>query len=133
MNTNENAKPNRRRLFQMGLSAVAALPLLRATSAFAEDSCPTPDPDSKYAKAKKIDPKSGNAKRLDYVNNAADAKDHNKFKEGSNCGNCRFFRVKTSKESDKDWAPCTMLANRYVPSCGWCKQYNRDPKTMKKS
>ncbi len=61
-----------------------------------------------------------NKERLDYVLNAADAKSHAKFKEGSTCANCKFY--KKAKE-EGGYAPCPMLANKYVSHCGWCKSY----------
>ena len=61
----------------------------------------------------------GTAKSLKFVMEAKDAK-HKKYVSGQNCANCKFYVTK--KEFEK-WAPCKMLANKYVPACGWCKSY----------
>ncbi len=72
-----------------------------------------------------------NKERLDYVLVAGDAKGHKKYKDGQNCGNCKFYepnkKGKAKKEID-GYGRCAMLANKYVSRCGWCKSY----KAMKK-
>lgn len=67
------------------------------------------------------------AKRLSFVSVAENA-DHNSYKKGQNCGTCRFFNT---KQQDGDFARCAFAQNRYVPKCGWCKQYKEDPDKVK--
>ena len=69
---------------------------------------------------KLLDPKSKTAVRLAYVQKAEDGKGHPKWKANADCGNCKFYRP---YKKEKDYGKCTMAANRYVPSCGWCKSY----------
>ncbi len=115
---------SRRSFFKKGIMALAALPLVKSQTLFAADACPQPAPKDATASAKLLDPASAAGKRLDYVTNAADSK-NKLFKAGSDCGNCNFYNVKKEVEN---YAPCTMAANRYVASCGWCKSYRLDPK-----
>jgi hypothetical protein len=63
-----------------------------------------------------------NKSRLDYVLNAADAKGHKKFKAGSNCLNCKWYK---KKKEVGGYAPCPMMANKYVSACGWCKSWKK--------
>ena len=114
---------NRRDFFKKSFLAVGSLSLIPLGKLWAID-CPD-DPKDESVLGKLLKPDSPTAKRLDYFANAADATDHKKFKEGSNCKNCRFYQIKKEKE---DHAPCTMAGMKYVPNCGWCKTYNRHPK-----
>lgn len=75
-------------------------------------------------KGKVIDPEGTVAKRLGFVSNFEEAKDP-KHKEGNRCGKCKFFNV---AKKDGDFAPCSFASNQFVPNCGWCKQFNLDPK-----
>lgn len=115
---------SRRSFFKKSLMALAAMPLVRTQNVFAGVACPQKAPKDATAAAKLLDPTSAAAKRLDYVENAADSK-NKLFKAGAHCGNCNFYNVK--KVAD-NYAPCTMAANRYVADCGWCKSYRLDPK-----
>ncbi|MCO4794235.1 MAG: high-potential iron-sulfur protein [Bacteriovoracaceae bacterium] len=121
-------KSNRREFFKYGLTAIAAIPAIKVGSAFGAYKCPsvTKIDDAKVVK-KLIDPTGKTAKRLKFVMNAPDAKDHKKYKAGNLCGNCKFYKVK--KEA-QDHAPCSMAGNKYVPACGWCKSYKIDKKKM---
>lgn len=115
---------SRRSFFKKGLMALVALPLVKSQAVFGADACPQPAPKDATAAGKLLEPDSAAAKRLDYVVNATDSK-NKLFKAGDNCGNCNFYNDK--KEVEK-YAPCTMAANRYVASCGWCKSYRLNPK-----
>lgn len=121
-------KSNRRQFFKYGLMAVAAIPAMKVGTAFGAYKCPNTKKVSDEKVLKKlIDPSEKTAKRLNFVANANDAKDHKKFTKGAICGNCKFYNVK--KEA-QDHAPCSMVANKYVPACGWCKSYKADKKKM---
>ena len=111
------SKLNRRGFFKSLTSAVAVLPAMGLFNfAKAEDAKKCgPAPEGK----KFIKPEDKAAKRLKYVD-VATTSSHKKYKAGSNCGNCRFYK---KKKAAGDWAPCNMLANKYVSSCGWCQSY----------
>ncbi len=104
------SKLNRRSLFKsalVGIGAMVALP-----KAFAS-ACSVAAPPA----GKKV---AANKERLDYVVNAADATGHAKFKAGSNCANCKFYKADAKTEGH---GKCVMMANKYVSACGWCKSY----------
>lgn len=117
---------SRRSFFKKGLLALSAIPFVKSADVFAAPklTCPQAAPKDATAAGKLLDPASSAGKRLDYVANAADTK-NKLFKAGSNCANCSFYNQKKEVEN---YAPCTMAANRYVASCGWCKSYRLDPK-----
>lgn len=119
-----NNSTNRRRFFKLAVMSVASLPFLKFTKAFAEDNgCTNTDPTDDAVKNRMVKPDDAAAKRLDYVAHADDS-EHDNYTKGELCKNCRFYRVQQEKE---DWAPCTMLANRFVPACGWCRSYQPMP------
>ena len=115
-------KTNRRKLFKMGFLTLASLPFLKISKAFAE-ACKITEPTDPQVLNRMVKEDDPAAKRLDYVAQASDSK-HELFKEGQDCSNCRFYRVQMEKEN---WAPCTMLANRFVPTCAWCRSYQPNP------
>lgn len=121
----------RRSFFRAALLGLGALPLVKSTDALAgiAKACPQKDPTDAKALKKLLKPDGKVAKRLKYVANATDSK-HKKYTKGSLCGNCKFYKDKKEVEF---YAPCTMAANKYVPSCGWCKSYKLDKKKMKKA
>ena len=114
----------RRSFFKKGFLALAAIPFVKSQSAFAAVACPQKAPTDATAAGKLLDPAAAAGKRLEYVANAADSK-NKLYKKGDNCGNCSFYN---NKKEVENYAPCTMAANRYVASCGWCKSYRKDPK-----
>ena len=118
----------RRSFFKAAALGLGALPLLNAGKAFAGIAkvCPQGDPKDPKALKKLLDAKSKKATRLKYVTNATTSK-HKKYKKGSACGICKFYKAKKEVES---YAPCSMVANRYVASCGWCKSYKLDKKKV---
>lgn len=116
----------RRSFFKAAALGLSALPLLNAGNAFAK-ACPQADPKDPKALKKLLDVKSKKATRLDYVANAVDSK-HKKYKKGDDCGNCKFYKAKKEVEN---YAPCSMVGNRYVASCGWCKSHKVDKKKIK--
>ena len=74
-----------------------------------------------------------NKERLDYVLNAADAKDHKKYKkhaaDNPNCGNCKFYEPNKKGKANKEidgYGRCAMMANKYVSKCGWCKSWRKN-------
>lgn len=112
-------KSTRRSLLKGALVGLAGLPLFKGTLARAENS-------KKCAKApggvKALDFKSKTAQRVDFVAVAKDSK-HKKFKAGSNCGNCNWY-----KKPKEGWGKCAMVGNKYVPECGWCNKYKESKK-----
>ena len=120
---------NRRNLFKLGVATIASIPLLKisnliaAESELAWDACPTVVPEGlELAKEK--------AKtRLEFVADATTST-NKKYEAGAACGNCKFY--KTQIENGKltgetgGYAKCSMLANKYVNRCGWCKSYKQD-------
>ncbi len=116
----------RRSFFKAALLSLTAIPLLKSTGALAATakSCPQKDPTDKKALKKLLKADGKTAKRLDYEVNATASK-HKKYTAGSNCGNCKFYNAKKEVEN---YAPCSMAANKYVASCGWCKSYKLDKK-----
>lgn len=63
----------------------------------------------------KVDPESGQAKSLNYVHDASEAKGHAQFKEGSICSNCALW---TGGESE--WGGCGIFPGKQVAAAGWC-------------
>ncbi|MFT6070900.1 MAG: hypothetical protein ACJAT2_001863 [Bacteriovoracaceae bacterium] len=116
----------RRSFFKAALLSLTAIPLLKSGEALGAmaKSCPQGAPTDKKAIKKLLDYKSKTASRLDFVANATDSK-HKKFNKGEACGNCKFYNA---KKDLGNYAPCSMAANKYVPSCGWCKSYKLDKK-----
>lgn len=57
---------------------------------------------------------------LDYVNDASDAEDHDRFSEGSKCSNCTFWQG-----GDDEWGGCQHPEFRevLVNANGWCNAY----------
>ena len=115
-------KLNRRGFFKTLAGTLAALPVLgtfNIVEAADAKECGDAPADKRV-----ITPGEGPAKRLDYVAVASESK-NDKYKAGQDCSNCRFY-----KESKKvgDWAPCAMMASKYVSACGWCKSYKEKKK-----
>ncbi len=99
----------RRSLFKSLISAAAVAPFIKVTSLQAKKM------------PKKLELTSKTAKRLGYVLNAEDAKKGKhkaKYKAGSNCQNCRFY-----KKPKDDWAKCSMAGNKLVAKEAWCKSH----------
>jgi len=71
------------------------------------------------AGVKAVDEADATAKRLEYVMTASDSK-NKLFKAGQNCENCKFYKA---DKANAGWAPCTMMGNKFVAGCGWCKSY----------
>lgn len=108
---------SRRKFFKWAGLSLLSLPLLRVSNTFAEgSSCKTTPLTKEDLKARIVPLDDPMAKRLNYVENYSDT-EHPSYQEGQLCNNCRFYRTAQETES---WAPCTMLANRLVPGCGWC-------------
>lgn len=112
---------SRRDFFRKALFTLAALPLVKVADAVAS-ACPTAAPTSAAIKKKLLDFSSSTAKRLDFVANSVDASKHAKFKAGSSCGNCKFYKA---DKGEPTYGKCSMVANKYVPNCGWCKSYRK--------
>lgn len=115
-------KSNRRQFLGLAALTLAGIPLLKSHNAYAALKCPQGKPTDAKALKKLIDANGKTAKRLNFVNNAVDAKGHKKYTDGANCGNCKFYNKKKIVE---DYSTCAMVANKYVPACGWCKSYKK--------
>lgn len=116
---------DRRSFFKFGFLSLATLPFfskfhLGLSSAEAKDkkeACPATPPAGKTP----VDPASPAAQRLNYVLDSG-LSTHNLHKAGDSCLSCNFYR---KEKEEGSWAPCTMLALKYVPSCGWCKSFKK--------
>ncbi|MCP4913166.1 MAG: hypothetical protein GY909_08600 [Oligoflexia bacterium] len=113
---------SRRSFFKKALFGVASVAFLKSSETLAAlaKSCPQGAPTTDKVKKKLLDYTSKTAKRLNFVANSADAKGHKKFKAGQNCANCKFYKA---DKKEPVYGKCAMVANKYVPSCGWCKSY----------
>lgn len=101
---------NRRNFFQKALISLTGL--MAASKVFASECKVGAAPAGKKVAA--------DGERLDYQSNSVNAKAHAKFVAGSSCGNCKFYK---SANAEGGYAPCAMMANKYVSECGWCKSY----------
>lgn len=109
-------KFSRRSFFKFGLAGAAVVPFLtNITKSFAADACPTAAPAGKQVAS----PTEGMGKSLEYVTDSNTSKNPI-HKAGNACGNCKFFN---DKQIAGGYAPCAMMGNKYVSSCGWCKSY----------
>lgn len=125
---------NRRNLFKLGAAAIVSLPLLKidrllAGEELAWDACPTVVPEKIQKKLAKDKAKA----RLKFVADATTST-HKKYKPGAACGNCKFYKTKVKDGKlvgeEGGYAKCSMLANKYVNRCGWCKSYKADKKKL---
>jgi len=92
---------DRRTLLKLAALGTGSLAMARAPSVFAEDP--------------HVDPESGQAKALNYVHDAAEAKDHERFKEGSICANCALWQ-----SGEDQWGACGIFPGKQVNHDGWC-------------
>jgi hypothetical protein len=116
---------DRRTFLRVAALSFLAVPLLKSHKVFAAVACPQEQPTDAKVLKKLLDPAGKKAKSLQYVVNAVDAKDNKKYKAGSTCGNCKFYKA---KKEVGNYSTCAMAGNKYVPSCGWCKTYKLDKK-----
>jgi hypothetical protein len=107
---------SRRSFFKMGLASVAVVPLIaRVSKSFAGEACPTSAPAGKQIASSS----EGMGKNLEYVVDA-NASKNALHKAGDNCAKCKFYNDKLAAGG---YAPCAMMGNKFVTSCGWCKSY----------
>lgn len=99
-------QPARRRLLSCCALLIAGAPLLRRNVGAAE----------------MVDPNSAQAKSLNYVSDAKQAKDP-KRKADQFCHNCQFFQGAKDAKS----APCTVFAGKSVPAQAWCSAWVKKP------
>ncbi|WP_422133719.1 high-potential iron-sulfur protein [Endozoicomonas sp. ALD040] len=99
---------DRRKFMQLGL-ACTLIPLV------AMDTVAEP------AAAGEVQEDDPQAKALNYVKEASEAKGNPKYKEGDICKNCMFFEA--SKNNG-----CTLFAGRRVEEGGWCTAWVAKPK-----
>jgi len=125
---------NRRNLFKLAAATFIALPIFKLKNVFAadaielaSDACPAAIPEAIKDKLAKDKAKT----RLKFVTDATSS-DHKKYTPGEACGNCKFYKtkIKDGKITGESgsYAKCSMLANKYVNRCGWCKSYKKDKK-----
>jgi len=115
-----NTTTSRRNFFKKTLATVAIVPFMG--EAFAKACVMAAAPVGKKVLA--LTDKA--AKRLKYILDATKST-HKKYKAGDACGNCKFYKLK--KEASGH-APCSMMGNKYVTTCGWCKSYRLDKKKV---
>lgn len=96
-----NKSFDRRTLLKLAAFGTGSLAAARAPSLFAED--------------EHVDPSSSQAQALNYVHDASEAKDHERFKDGSNCANCALWQG-----GDKEWGACGVFPGKQVNTNGWC-------------
>jgi hypothetical protein len=109
-------KLSRRSFFKFGLAGAAVIPFLaNITKSFAAAACPTTPPAGKALATST----EGMGKSLEYVTDATTTKNP-LHKAGNSCVNCKFFN---DKQAASGYAPCAMMGNKFVNSCGWCKSY----------
>lgn len=68
-----------------------------------------------FAQDDRVDPASDQAKSLNYVHDAAEAADHDRYSEGSNCANCQLWQG-----GDAEWGNCGIFPGKKVAAEGWC-------------
>lgn len=106
----------RRNFFKVALASIIMAPfILRPNNSYAAKACPTVAPAGKPIAS----PLEGPGKALQYVVDAKMTKNP-KFKAGSTCLTCKFY---IANKAIDGYAPCTMLAMKYVNSCGWCTAF----------
>lgn len=111
----ENNKYSRRSFFKLGLSSLVAVPFLAKSANALAAGCPTTAPAGKQIASST----EGMGKSLEYVTDATTTKNA-LHKAGNNCGNCKFYN---KKQEAGGYAPCAMMGNKFVTTCGWCKSY----------
>jgi hypothetical protein len=105
----------KRRLFLKSIAtALLATPFIKALAQDPKE-CPATAP----ADVKVVTADTAPGKGLAYVALATESK-HEKYKAGQNCTNCKFYKA---DKANGGYAPCTMMANKFVAGCGWCKSY----------
>ncbi len=114
-------KFSRRSFFTFSLSGLAIIPFFaKAGKLFAADACPTKAPAGKPLAMST----EGMGKNLEYVIDANTSKNA-LHKAGQSCANCNFYTV---AKAEGGYAPCVMMGNKYVTSCGWCKSFKAKAK-----
>jgi len=106
---------NRRSFFKLSLTSFAVLPIVGRSADALAAACSAKAPAGKNV----IQATDSMAKNNAYVADATASKDA-KYKAGANCGNCIFYQ---KAKEDSGHAPCPMMGNKFVSTCGWCKLY----------
>ena len=119
---------SRRYFLKWGLPVFLILPWVRTGKLWAKlaKSCPQGSPTSERVKNRLIN--DGHRKRLHYVDHWEEGKEHEKFTQGANCANCAFYKP---DRKEPTYGRCIRAAMKYVPSCGWCEQYEKVKETKK--
>jgi hypothetical protein len=92
---------DRRRVLKLAAMGTGVLAAARMPAILAQDD--------------RVDPSSDQAKSLNYVHDAADAADHERYKEGSHCANCQLWQG-----GDAEWGSCGIFPGKKVSASGWC-------------
>lgn len=109
-------KFSRRSFFKLSLATVAVVPaVVGSFKSLAADACPAAAPAGKPLATST----EGMGKNLEYVVDNKMTKNA-LHKAGNQCSNCKFFN---DKQVAGGYAPCAMMGNKFVSSCGWCKSY----------
>ena len=136
---------NRRLFFKFGAISLASIPLLKISKSWATelaaDACPTTIPESIAKKV--VAPESKKGVKLGYVTDSLSLVENDTYKfnkkfkaapSGSACGNCKFYKAKVKEGvltgETGGYSKCSMLGNKYVTRCGWCKSYKKDKKKI---
>jgi hypothetical protein len=67
------------------------------------------------AQLPRLDPENPQAKALNYVEDAADASDHDAYEQGRKCENCALFKP--------DDSGCELFPENSVQPGGWCQSW----------
>jgi hypothetical protein len=99
-----SSRSSGRRKFLFTCSVAAAAPLVARTV--------------QAQQKQKVDPSSAQAKSLNYVEDAKQAKDP-KRKPDQFCHNCQMFQA----DAKEKWGPCAIFAGNLVANQGWCSAW----------
>ena len=133
----KNFTLGRRQFLTWGAALVAGVPFLfgkknliaQAEAAKAKASGAAKcGPKPKDATLKFADPAGTTEKSLAFTNEVPANFKHAVYKAGSLCSGCQFYGTAKAKEG---WAPCMILADAFVPGCGWCSAYSPAAKDAK--
>lgn len=105
-------KFTRRSFFGLAIAGLSVIPMF--SKAFAA-ACPTTAPAGKSLAS----PTEGMGKNLEYVVDTNTSKNA-LHKPGQSCANCNFYTI---AKAEGGYAPCAMMGNKFVTSCGWCKSF----------
>ncbi len=113
--TLKNESMGRRSFFGKSLLAILGLSVLKHANVLA-DACPKSAPTGVLVQKEG----EGMAKALKYFEDGTKAKASKKYVAGANCAGCKHF---VKEKINGGYAPCKLMGNKYVSSCGFCDNY----------